>query len=88
MAMMRAPDTVAETGAELAPSGLGGEVLGARWALGLAAALLLLLAVVEGIHWSALSGEDALTQVVQQPAPVSAHALHAEASAPDPGDNP
>ena len=83
----KAPDSAGEPTAKAA--GGENETLGWRWAVGLAAALAMLLAAVEGTHWQELSYGSGLEQVVQQPAPVAApSATRTEPSAPDPGDDP
>jgi hypothetical protein len=65
-----------------------GEILAGRWAAGLAGALVLLLAAVEGAHAYAISQRAGVEQVVQQPVPITTPATHPDVSAPDPGDNP
>ena len=69
------------------PAGASG-VLAGRWAFGLASALVLLLAAVEGAHWVALTRQPGVMQIVRLPAPVSSPTFHPDVSAPDPGDNP
>jgi hypothetical protein len=85
---MREENAVGAEAASSVPATSVGQILGAPWALGLGSALVLLLAAVEGAHWSATFRGSGVEQVIQQPAPISSPASHPDVSAPDPGDNP
>ena len=60
-----------------------------RWAEGLGASMLILMALVTLLRWTS-GGPAALEKAVQQPIPADALVTspHPDLPAPDPGDNP